>query len=102
MQTASDEIIDEVLLGVMHAPRTYTGEDIVEFNCHGGTIPVTAVLDVVVKNGARIAEPGEFTKRAFLNGRLDLAQAEAVAELIASKTDLSRKNRCRGTRRKTL
>ena len=89
--TASDEVIDEVLLGVMHAPRTYTGEDIVEFNCHGGTIPVTAVLDVVVKNGARIAEPGEFTKRAFLNGRLDLAQAEAVAELIASKTDLSRK-----------
>ncbi len=89
--TAADEVIDEVLLGIMHAPRTYTGEDIVEFNCHGGTIPVTAVLDVVVKHGARIAEPGEFTKRAFLNGRLDLAQAEAVAELIASKTDLSRK-----------
>ena len=89
--TAADEIIDEILLGVMHAPSTYTGEDIVEFNCHGGTIPLTAVLDVVLKNGARIAEPGEFTKRAFLNGRLDLAQAEAVAELIASKTDLSRK-----------
>ena len=89
--TESDAVIDEVLLGVMHAPKTYTGEDIVEFNCHGGTIPLTAVLDVVVKNGARIAEPGEFTKRAFLNGRLDLAQAEAVAELIASKTDLSRK-----------
>ena len=89
--TASDEVIDEVLLGVMHAPRTYTGEDIIEFNCHGGIVPLTAVLDLVVKNGARIAEPGEFTKRAFLNGRLDLAQAEAVAELIASKTDLSRK-----------
>lgn len=89
--TVSDEVIDEVLLGVMHAPRTYTGEDIVEFNCHGGIVPLTAVLDLVVKNGARIAEPGEFTKRAFLNGRLDLAQAEAVAELIASKTDLSRK-----------
>ena len=89
--TASDEIIDEVLLGVMHAPRTYTGEDIVEFNCHGGIVPLTAVLDLVVRNGARVAEPGEFTKRAFLNGRLDLAQAEAVAELIASKTDLSRK-----------
>ena len=89
--TASDEIIDEVLLGVMHAPRTYTGEDIVEFNCHGGIVPLTAVLDLVVKSGARVAEPGEFTKRAFLNGRLDLAQAEAVAELIASKTDLSRK-----------
>ena len=89
--TVSDEIIDEVLLGVMHAPRTYTGEDIVEFNCHGGIVPLTAVLDLVVRNGARVAEPGEFTKRAFLNGRLDLAQAEAVAELIASKTDLSRK-----------
>ena len=87
----TDEIIDEVLLGVMRAPRTYTGEDIVEFNCHGGIVTLTAVLDLVVKSGARIAEPGEFTKRAFLNGRLDLAQAEAVAELIASKTDLSRK-----------
>ncbi|MCY3743251.1 MAG: tRNA uridine-5-carboxymethylaminomethyl(34) synthesis GTPase MnmE [Candidatus Poribacteria bacterium] len=89
--TAADEVIDEVLLGIMHAPRTYTGEDIVEFNCHGGTIPLTGVLDLVVRHGARIAAPGEFTKRAFLNGRLDLAQAEAVAELIASKTDLSRK-----------
>ncbi|RKU18213.1 tRNA uridine-5-carboxymethylaminomethyl(34) synthesis GTPase MnmE [Candidatus Poribacteria bacterium] len=89
--TAADEVIDEVLLGIMHAPKTYTGEDIVEFNCHGGAVPLKAVLDLVVKNGARIAEPGEFTKRAFLNGRLDLAQAEAVAELIASKTDLSRK-----------
>ena len=88
---ASDDVLDEVLLGVMHAPRTYTGEDIVEFNCHGGIVPLTAVLDLVVKRGARLAEPGEFTKRAFLNGRLDLAQAEAVAELIASKTDLSRK-----------
>ena len=87
----SDDIIDEVLLGIMRAPRTYTGEDIVEFNCHGGIVPLTAVLDLVVKHGARLAEPGEFTKRAFLNGRLDLAQAEAVAELIASKTDLSRK-----------
>ena len=88
---ASNDVIDEVLLGVMHAPRTYTGEDIVEFNCHGGIVPLTAVLDLVVKHGARLAEPGEFTKRAFLNGRLDLAQAEAIAELIASKTDLSRK-----------
>ena len=88
---ASDAVIDEVLLGVMHAPKTYTGEDIVEFNCHGGIVPLTAVLDLVIQHGARLAEPGEFTKRAFLNGRLDLAQAEAVAELIASKTDLSRK-----------
>ena len=89
--SASDAVIDEVLLGVMHSPKTYTGEDIVEFNCHGGIVPITTVLDLVVKSGARIAEPGEFTKRAFLNGKLDLAQAEAVAELIASKTDLSRK-----------
>ena len=88
---ASEAVIDEVLLGIMHAPKTYTGEDIVEFNCHGGIVPLTAVLDLVVQRGARLAEPGEFTKRAFLNGRLDLAQAEAVAELIASKTDLSRK-----------
>lgn len=88
---ASDEVIDEVLLGIMHAPNTYTGEDIVEFNCHGGIVTLTAVLDLVLKSGARVAEPGEFTKRAFLNGRLDLAQAEAVAELIASKTELSRK-----------
>lgn len=88
---ASDEIVDEVLLGVMRAPNTYTTEDIVEFNCHGGSIPVSSVLELVVKAGARLAEPGEFTKRAFLNGRLDLAQAEAVADLISSKTELSRK-----------
>ena len=85
------EQIDEVLLGIMRAPKTYTTEDIVEFNCHGGIVSLTAVLEVVVKAGARLAEPGEFTKRAFLNGRLDLAQAEAVAELIGSKTELSRK-----------
>lgn len=88
---ASDERIDEVLLGIMRGPKTYTAEDIVEFNCHGGIVPLTAVLERVLKAGARLAEPGEFTKRAFLNGRLDLAQAEAVAELIGSKTELSRK-----------
>ena len=88
---ASEEIVDEVLIGVMCAPNTYTTEDIVEFNCHGGFIPLTSVLELVVKAGARLAEPGEFTKRAFLNGRLDLAQAEAVADLIRSKTELSRK-----------
>lgn len=88
---ASGERIDEVLLGIMRAPKTYTAEDIVEFNCHGGIVPLTAVLEQVLKAGARLAEPGEFTKRAFLNGRLDLAQAEAVAELIGSKTELSRK-----------
>ncbi|MDE0088780.1 MAG: tRNA uridine-5-carboxymethylaminomethyl(34) synthesis GTPase MnmE [Candidatus Poribacteria bacterium] len=89
--SASDEIIDEVMLGIMRSPKTYTTEDIVEFNCHGGIVPLTTVLALVVKAGARLAEPGEFTKRAFLNGRLDLAQAEAVAELISSKTELSRK-----------
>ena len=90
-QLGHSEQIDEVLLGIMRAPKTYTTEDIVEFNCHGGIVSLTAVLEVVVKAGARLAEPGEFTKRAFLNGRLDLAQAEAVAELIGSKTELSRK-----------
>lgn len=89
--TASNEVIDEVLLGVMRTPRTYTTEDIVEFNCHGGSIILSIVLDLVVRAGARLAEPGEFTKRAFLNGRLDLTQAEAVAELINAKTELSRK-----------
>ena len=89
--SASDEVVDEVLLGIMRAPKTYTTEDIVEFNCHGGIVPLTSVLTLVVKAGARLAEPGEFTKRAFLNGRLDLAQAEAVAELISSKTELSHK-----------
>jgi len=89
--SAPDEVVDEVLLGIMRAPNTYTTEDIVEFNCHGGFVPLTTVLELVVKAGARLAEPGEFTKRAYLNGRLDLAQAEAVAELISSKTELSRK-----------
>lgn len=89
--STSNEVIDEVLLGIMFAPRTYTTEDIVEFNCHGGIVTLTSVLDLVVKAGARLAEPGEFTKRAYLNGRLDLAQAEAVAELINSKTELSRR-----------
>jgi len=89
--SASDEVVDEVLLGIMHAPHTYTTEDIVEFNCHGGIVPLINVLDLVVKAGARLGEPGEFTKRAFLNGRLDLAQAEAVADLISAKTELSSK-----------
>ncbi len=89
--SASDEVVDEVMLGLMRSPKSYTTEDIVEFNCHGGIVTLTTVLNLVVKAGARLAEPGEFTKRAFLNGRLDLAQAEAVAELISSKTELSKK-----------
>ena len=81
--------VDEVLLAVMLAPRTYTREDIVEITCHGGILPAKLVLDTVLENGARLALPGEFTRRAFLNGRLDLAQAEAVADLIHSRTELA-------------
>ena len=82
-------IIDEVLVSYMKAPNTYTREDIVEINCHGGNIPVRRILEAVLKAGARLAEPGEFTKRAFLNGRIDLSQAEAVIDMIRSKTDSS-------------
>ncbi len=81
--------VDEVLCAVMRAPRTFTREDIVEITCHGGILSTKTVLDIVLEAGARLAEPGEFTKRAFLNGRLDLAQAEAVADLIHSRTELA-------------
>jgi tRNA modification GTPase len=84
-----ETVIDEVLLAVLRAPRTFTREDTVEISCHGGLLPAKLVLDTVLKNGARLAEPGEFTKRAFLNGRIDLAQAEAVADLIHSRTELA-------------
>lgn len=83
----SEEIIDEVILTVMRAPRSYTKEDVVEINCHGGIVAMRRVLDLVLENGCRLAEPGEFTKRAFLNGRIDLAQAEAVLDIIRAKTD---------------
>jgi len=83
------KLIDEVILTVMRSPKSYTKEDIVEINCHGGIVPLKKVLDLVVSLGARMAEPGEFTKRAFLNGRLDLVQAEAVLDVIKSKTDTS-------------
>ena len=82
-------VVDEVLLAVLRAPRTYTREDTVEISCHGGLLPAKLVLDALLAAGARLAEPGEFTKRAFLNGRLDLAQAEAVADLIHSRTELA-------------
>ena len=82
-------VVDEVLLGLMRAPRTYTREDLVEFSCHGGPVAVRAVLETVLSGGARLAEPGEFTQRAFLNGRLDLAQAEAVADIVHARTDLA-------------
>jgi tRNA modification GTPase len=83
--------IDEVLISIMRSPRSYTKEDIVEINCHGGMISLRKILELVLKQGARLAEPGEFTKRAFLNGRIDLSQAEAVLDLIRSKTDESRR-----------
>lgn len=85
-----NEIIDEVLVTIMLAPKTYTREDVVEINCHGGLLCVNQVLAQVLKNGARLAEPGEFTKRAYLNGRIDLLQAQAVIDVINSKTDLSK------------
>jgi len=83
------QIIDEVLLAVLRAPRTFTREDTIEISCHGGILPAKLVLDTILENGARLAEPGEFTRRAFLNGRIDLAQAEAVADLIHSRTELA-------------
>jgi len=85
----SQQVLDEVLLSVMKAPRSYTREDIVEVNTHGGQIAVNAILELVLRQGARLAEPGEFTKRAFLNGRIDLTQAEAVIDVINARTDKS-------------
>ena len=84
---SSKSIIDEVLCVYMKSPKTYTMEDVVEINCHGGMVPLRKTLELVLSNGARMAEPGEFTKRAFLNGRLDLSQAEAVIDVIKAKTD---------------
>ena len=81
--------VDEVLLAVMRTPRTFTREDVVEITCHGGVLPAKLVLESVLRSGARLAEPGEFTRRAFLNGRIDLAQAEAVADLIHSRTEMA-------------
>lgn len=87
-----EEVIDEVLVMVMKAPRTFTGEDTVEIDCHGGVYAMKRVLEIVLKNGARIAEPGEFTKRAFLNGRIDLSQAEAVMDVIQAKNEYALKS----------
>lgn len=85
------EIVDEVMVTVMRAPRTYTCEDIVEINTHGGIVVTNRVLELLLTNGARAAEPGEFTKRAFLNGRIDLTQAESIEDLIDAKSDRARK-----------
>lgn len=88
----NEKIVDEVLAVFMKGPHTYTREDVVEIYCHGGVVAVREVLNTLLKNGANLAEPGEFTKRAFLNGRLDLTQAEAVLDLIDSNTSLSYEN----------
>jgi tRNA modification GTPase len=85
------EIIDEVLVSVMRAPYTYTREDVVEINCHGGPVPLRRTLELVLETGARLAEPGEFTRRAFINGRIDLTQAEAVLDVINSLTEQSQR-----------
>ena len=87
-----EELVDEVLVMIMRAPRTFTGEDTVEIDCHGGVYAMKRVLETVLKNGAEIAGPGEFTKRAFLNGRLDLSQAEAVMDVIQAKNDYALKS----------
>ncbi|MFH1878533.1 MAG: tRNA uridine-5-carboxymethylaminomethyl(34) synthesis GTPase MnmE [Candidatus Omnitrophota bacterium] len=86
----NNEIVDEALVAAMRSPATYTKEDMVEINCHGGMMPLKKVLDLCLGEGARLAEPGEFTKRAFLNGRIDLSQAEAVLDIINAETDTSR------------
>lgn len=89
---SGDEIVDEVLVLIMKAPRSYTTEDVVEIDCHGGILVLKKVLSLLVKAGARIAEPGEFTKRAFLNGRIDLSEAESIMDLISSNSELAMKN----------
>ena len=86
-----EELIDEVMVSIFKAPRSYTAEDTVEINCHGGVLVTNKVFETVIKNGARIAEPGEFTKRAFLNGRIDLSKAEAVMDIISAKNEFAMK-----------
>ena len=88
----TNELIDEVIISFMKGPRSFTAEDTIEINCHGGVVSTNKVLEAVIKAGARLAEPGEFTKRAFLNGRIDLSQAEAVMDIITAKTDLAMKS----------
>src|SRR3712207_6177308 len=83
----TSEAVDEVLAALMRAPHSYTREDVVEIDCHGGVVPLQAVLGLCLAQGARLAQPGEFTLRAFLNGRLDLAQAEAVLDVVKARTD---------------
>ncbi|MDW0111249.1 tRNA uridine-5-carboxymethylaminomethyl(34) synthesis GTPase MnmE [Sporosarcina aquimarina] len=87
MDPVTDEVVEEIMVSLMKAPKTFTREDVIELNCHGGLVSVNRVLRLVLQYGARLAEPGEFTKRAFLNGRIDLSQSEAVMDLIRAKTD---------------
>lgn len=87
----SNEVVDEVILSIMRGPKSFTAEDVIEISCHGGIVPLTRVLKLVLKQGARLAEAGEFSKRAFINGRLDLAQAESIIDLIRSKTETGAK-----------
>lgn len=87
-----EEIVDEVMVSVMKKPNSFTTEDTVEINCHGGILIMNRILEIVIKNGARMADPGEFTKRAFLNGRIDLSEAEAVMDIISSENDMALKN----------
>jgi tRNA modification GTPase len=88
-EPATGELVDEVMVAYMQAPHSYTREDVVEISCHGGPMPVQRVLQLLLREGARLAQPGEFTLRAFLNGRLDLAQAEAVLDIVKSRTAAS-------------
>ena len=97
----NDTVVDEVLVSIMKAPKTFTTEDIVEINTHGGIAPTNKVLELLLENGCRLAEPGEFTKRAFLNGRIDLLEAESVMDMIDSKTDIQRKMAMNGINGKT-
>ena len=87
----NEQVIDEVLVSVFKAPKTFTTEDVVEINCHGGIFVTNKILEIILVKGARLAEPGEFTKRAFLGGRIDLTQAEAVIDVIESNTNNSLK-----------
>ena len=91
-EIGTKNIIDEVIISFMKGPKSFTAEDVVEVNCHGGIVSTNKVLEEKIKAGARLAEPGEYTKRAFLNGRIDLSQAEAVMDIIRAKTDLSMKS----------
>lgn len=100
-----EDTIDEVLVSIMKAPKTFTREDVVEISCHGGVAITKKILELLLKNGCRLAEPGEFTKRAFLNGRIDLVEAEAVMDLISTKSEESRKiaiNNLKGNTTKTI